>query len=99
MKEVTIFQENIEPIKFIDNNDDSSIDEYSNDLSKLLKYNKISIISTDKESAIIRPSKIISISVREIELKQFTEAKSVGKEPSEEYIISEDDKDVIMDAE
>ena len=92
MKEITIFQENIEPIILIDD-DKSSIEEYSKELSKLLKFNNVSVLNTSSASILLKPKKIVSIEVKEILSKLQESVDDVEK--SEPKI---EGKNIISDA-
>ena len=63
-KQITIIQENASPI-IIEDSDDRSIDEYANEMCKLLQSNNVSILHASSCSVISRPNKITSIIVRE----------------------------------
>jgi hypothetical protein len=65
MKRIVIYQENIEPI-ILNDDDTSQISSYVEDLSKILNLKRIVTIQTTDKALIIRPSKISSISVSEI---------------------------------
>jgi hypothetical protein len=69
MKTVTIYQEGIEPI-VINDNDDTELVSYVKELSSMFENNNISILQTKFTSVISRPSKIISILVKEQEVKE-----------------------------
>lgn len=66
MKRIVIYQENIEPLVL---NDDSNeqISLYTEKVSQILKSTSIVTIQTSDKIAIVRPSKIISISVCELD--------------------------------
>ena len=65
MKLITIYQENCEKI-FIEDSDDSNIQEYSKNISKLLESNNVAILHTsENQSIVLRPNKICSILVEE----------------------------------
>lgn len=63
MKQLTMIQEGASPL-VIDDNDDTPLDEYTKELSRVLENNNISIIETSSCSVITRPNKITSIVVR-----------------------------------
>jgi hypothetical protein len=65
-KSVTVFQENNAPINMLDE-DDNDLDEYSKTLSEFMSQSNISILQMSSSRLIIRPSKITSIYVDEIE--------------------------------
>lgn len=63
-KTVTIYQENTSPIIILDD-DERTVEEYSNSLSDFMSLSNISILVTSHSAVVIHPSKIISISVSE----------------------------------
>lgn len=66
MKKITIFQEGVEPI-ILEDNDTKNIEEYTKELLSLLNSNNITMLTTSKSSVLIRPSKIVSTYVQEID--------------------------------
>jgi hypothetical protein len=100
MKTVTIYQEGADPI-VIDDNDDEELVSYTRKLSSMFEHNNISILQTKFTSVITRPSKIISIVVKEqdvkekpVETKDVIQSKqhSKKKEPVEkdEYTLTDE---------
>jgi len=73
-KQLTIFQENNVPIIMIDE-DERSLSEYAKELSSFMSLNNISILETTKSTAIIRPSKISSILIDNINISEYEEDK------------------------
>lgn len=71
MKEITIYQENIEPLILKDLEDDIDINTYIQKLSNLLELSTLTILNVSSSSVILRPSKITSIKVRNIENKEL----------------------------
>lgn len=71
MKEITIYQENIEPLILKDLEDDIDINTYIQKLSNLLELSTLTILNVSSSSIILRPSKITSIKVRNIENKEL----------------------------
>jgi len=94
MKEITIFQENIEPILLYDD-DESNLEEYSEELSKLLKFNNVSVLSTSSASILLKPKKIVSIEVKEIS-SELQESVNNIEELVDEKV---EEKNIITDAE
>jgi hypothetical protein len=88
MKKIVIYQENSETLTLLDN-DDSDINLYSKEISKILELSKVCIISTTSGNAVIKPSKIKSILVSEL-LDNINKKIKKG-------ITSDDTKDVIKD--
>lgn len=68
MKRIVIYQENIEPLIL---NDDSTeqISLYTEKVSQILKSTTIVTIQTSDKVVVVRPSKIVSISVCELDEK------------------------------
>ena len=64
MKRIVIYQENIEPI-ILNDDDNSQISSYVENLSKILDLKRIVTLQTTYKLLILRPSKIVSISVSE----------------------------------
>jgi len=71
MKIITIHQEGAKPI-IIEDDDDKELSLYINELTSIMENNNISILQTKFTSVIIRPSKIISIVVKEEIAKEIT---------------------------
>ena len=65
MRKITICQRESDTIVVYDNNEDP-IDEYSQELSNLMKMGNISILKTSESSVVLRPSKITGILVEDI---------------------------------
>jgi hypothetical protein len=65
MKVIKIFHENAEPIK-IEDHDSRNLSEYTKDLSKVLEASNVTILETSSGSVIIRPSRVCSIIVSEV---------------------------------
>jgi hypothetical protein len=100
MKTVTIYQEGADPI-IVDDNDDEELVSYTKKISSMFEHNNISILQTKFTSVITRPSKIISIVVKEqdikekpVETKDVIQSKqhSKKKEPVEkdEYTLTDE---------
>ena len=100
MKNITIYQEGVDPI-LINDDDDDELVSYSKKISSILENNNISILQSKFISVITRPSKIISIVVEEkvnkqkpLKTKDVTQSKKHSKkiEPVEkdEYILTDE---------
>lgn len=76
MKKICINYEN-SFTNLIFDDDDSNLEEYTNELSKVLEVSKVTILETSEGNLILRPHKIMSISVTEEELPKI---KSVEEE-------------------
>jgi hypothetical protein len=68
MKRIVIYQENVEPI-ILNDDDNTQISSYMENLSKILNLKRIVTIQTTDKALILRPSKVSSISVSEIDEK------------------------------
>lgn len=94
MKKITIFQENQSPIIIDDINSDN-IETYTNGLSNIFNSANVSILHTSSCSAIIRPSKIISIVVKDYptepqnQNKQNIEAEKLEQNNENDDIITD----------
>lgn len=92
MKHITIIQENTSPI-IIDDDDNTPLNEYINELTKILESNNISLIYTTSCSIILRPHKITSIVVKEdlpnISTKKTPEKKNKKIKESSDGIITD----------
>lgn len=83
MKKIVVFQENVDKIELLDS-DESSLSDYVQKLSSLLKLSDISILHTSSGSVILRPSKVVSFLVGEVKaevgeiVKQTESTTSVG---------------------
>jgi hypothetical protein len=93
-KKVTIYQENNVPIELIDE-DDRSIEDYSKSLTKFLTNTNISILKLSTSSLIIRPSKISSAVVEEME----ESVKTTKQKPVKKRVEKIKEVDIITDAD
>ena len=64
MKKITVYQEGVEKIELIDE-EDGDIEGFSRALSNVLKGSTVSIINTTGTALIIRPSRVISILIKD----------------------------------
>lgn len=80
MKEITIFQENIEPLILNDSEDETDLNTYTQELSNLLELSTLTILNISSCSIILRPSKINSIKVRNVDNKELEESQSKQNE-------------------
>jgi len=92
-KFIKILQTNTEHL-IIEDENDSDLNEYVEELSKLLSVGNVTILETTTSSHIIRPHKIVSISVTESGRKRKYTKKPKPepevKPDSEEDIVSDD---------
>ena len=65
MKFIKIIHENADPIE-VQDNDKTDLASYTKNLAKRLEVGNVSILETSSGSAIVRPSRVCSILVSEI---------------------------------
>jgi len=65
MKVIKIIHENADPIEVHDN-DERDLVSYAENLSKLLEASNVTILETTSGSVIVRPSRVCSIVVSEV---------------------------------
>jgi hypothetical protein len=89
-KIIKILQSHTEPL-IIEDENDSDLNEYISELSKLLSIGNISILETSSASVIIRPHQITSIVVTEEgkPKRKYTKKKVVKKENIQEDIVTD----------
>jgi hypothetical protein len=78
MRKITIYQSDSQNIEVLDDNDEP-IGQYRDRLSKLMKMGNIAILETSTLSVILRPSKIVGITVKEINKDVSSPAKILPK--------------------
>lgn len=95
MKHITIVQDKSSPV-IVTDDDDESLKEYTTKLSSILENNNVTILHTTTGSVILRPNRISSIIVQEIEdelklpaKEQITQNNVESKETIEEDIITD----------
>lgn len=98
-KTIVIHQENVSPI-FLEDEDDRSLEDYSQALSSFMTLTNISILHTSTASIITRPSKICSITIHEESIyKDLPEpVTSDLEEPVEKQVVKEE-VDIITDVD
>jgi hypothetical protein len=77
MKKIVIYQENSKPI-ILQDDDITNISWYTKEVSKILELSKICILETSSGNIILKPSKVNSIFVTEME-KSETGVKIINK--------------------
>ena len=97
MKVITIFQDN-GPNIILQDNDDSDLQDYLKEISQLLEFSNISVLHTSSSSVAIRPSKILSIQVEEVEVKEQNPV-SEELEPGTAVVHKEEEIDIITDGD
>ena len=107
MKEITIYTETSEPI-IINDEDNTNIEEYSNNLSSILQEGNVVVLQTSGACMILRPSRITGIEVKETNIKKFinppnAKKKKSSKKPAPKKIVTKNvdeknkDEDIITD--
>lgn len=64
MKTIIVHQEGVEKIELFDD-EDGDIESFAQDLTKVLKGSTVSVIKTTDSALIVRPSKVISILIKD----------------------------------
>jgi len=64
MRKIKIYQRDSQPVELFDDND-LNFDDYCKELSKLFSISNVSILKTNKQTFIGRPSQIIGIVVED----------------------------------
>lgn len=90
MKHIVIYQENSSPIA-IEDDDSSNIEEFAKSLASLLESNNVSLLHTSQGSLVLRPNKITSVAVYEVDVKS-TDVQKIS-EPEK----TEESEDIISD--
>ena len=90
-KIIKILQSNVEPL-IIEDQDDTELNEYIQNLSKLLSVGNVTIIEASGSSHIVRPQKIVSITVTEEgkPKRKYIKKKVTKKEETTKDKIQED---------
>jgi len=76
MKKIIVYQEGVEKIELLDN-DDGNILSFAQSLSNVLKSSTVSIINASDTALIVKPSKVISILIKD----QSNEVKITPQHP------------------
>lgn len=89
-KIIKILQAEVEPL-IIEDENDSDLDKYMAELSNLLSIGNVTILETTTSSHIIRPHKIISITVHEEGRKRkYTKRAKIIKEDIIEDVVTDE---------
>jgi len=101
MKRIIIFQENTSPVEMLDP-DKSDLQEYTKNLYQVLNSGNVSLLTTPLSSLIIKPSKITSILVQEVNEETPPDISTqldgmVEQQKTEEVKREEDDVDIVTD--
>ena len=64
MKNISIFYERKNPI-IIQDNDNTDLDTYTKKMSEIFDVNKIVILKTTSGNHVLRPNKIVNISIKD----------------------------------
>jgi hypothetical protein len=83
-KIITILQSNVEPL-IIEDQDDTELKEYIQNISNLLTSSTVAILETSESCHVIKPHKVVSISVTENgkPKRKYTKRKVVTDETNE----------------
>lgn len=105
MKIVTIFQDGCDRI-VIQDNDDLDLKEYVKKIEEIFKYSVITTLHTSSGSVIIRPKKLLSIMVEDLETGEKTEDIQIQEPEKVEEVLetneqkeSTEEVDMITDGE
>lgn len=98
MKEIRILQSGVEPIVFLDA-DATKLETYTKRISAVLEMGNVAIIQSSGGNIIVRPHKIESILVKEVNGKTSAEVSSPQLEPKVEVKDEEDHVDMITDGD
>lgn len=100
MKRIIIFQENTSAVEMLDP-DKSDLQEYTKNLYQVLNSGNVSLLTTPLSSLIIKPSKITSILVQEVDKETppdiSTQLDGMVEQKTEEVKREEDDVDIVTD--
>jgi len=101
MKRIIIFQENTSAVEMLDP-DKSDLQEYTKNLYQVLNSGNVSLLITPLSSLIIKPSKITSILVQEVDEETSPDISTqvdgmVEQQKTEEVKREEDDVDIVTD--
>jgi len=101
MKRIIIFQENTSAVEMLDP-DKSDLQEYTKNLYQVLNSGNVSLLTTPLSSLIIKPSKITSILVQEVNEETPPDISTqldgmVEQQKTEEVKREEDDVDIVTD--
>jgi len=90
-KIIKILQMNAEPL-IIEEQDDSELNEYTKKLSKILSVGHVAILETTESNHIVRPQKIVSISITEegTRKRKYTKRKVKSKDEPKKDAKQED---------
>ena len=92
MKKIIVYQEGVEKIELFDDKDEG-LGSFAQKVSQLLKASTISIINTSDASLIVRPSKVISILIKD-------QSKIVEVTPPKKTKVKKKEKvDIITDVD
>ncbi len=79
MKHITIYQEHCQPLILEDNNNEE-LDIYTDKVKEILSFTNITKISVNNEVILIRPSKINSIKIKDIQNKNTRKLEDDNEE-------------------
>lgn len=93
-RKIIVYQEGVEKIELLDEME-GSIEDFARTLSNVLKSSTVSIISTDDTALLVRPSKVISILIKD----QSKEVKVTPKGVKSPKTKSKQKVDIITDVD
>ncbi len=93
MKKIVIYQEKSDPLILLDN-DDTVIEVYTKNFSKVLESSKVCIIEVTSNTVLIKPSKINSIVISEL---TDSNSKEIIKKEKNLKIKNVEQPDIIKD--
>ena len=97
MRKIFIYQKDSNNIEVLDDSD-TPLDKYCEELSELMKMGNVAILQTSESFVILRPSKIISIEVKNFDLEQ--EKFALPDPPPVDEKAKEDEvEDIITDVD
>jgi len=96
MKEIRIFQGGMSPIVILDD-DKSKLDSYTKRISAVLEMGNVAIIQTSTGNVVVRPHKIESILVNEVQGSPSVEIQEAA--PPEPEKKEEEHIDIITDGD
>lgn len=97
MKKIVIYQES-NPLVYLEDEDNSNISEYTKKISSILEANNVTILETTSGCLVVRPHKINSISIVEVDkIQTGVEPLQSGVQKLE--VPDEEHEDVITDGD
>lgn len=98
MKKITVYQEDVEKIELFDN-EDGKIEDFARKLTNVLKSGTVSIINANNTALIVRPSKVISILIKDQSKEVIVTTKDVKGKSTKPQKAKEKKVDIITDVD